>query len=57
LQHEIRRLASRLTSSKARNSGISEGDAEKVRLELQNMLDATIPGDLRTLLDAAYNSL
>ena len=57
LQHEIRRLAGRLAGSEARNSGISEGDAEKVRLELQDMLDATIPGDLRTLLSAAYNSL
>jgi hypothetical protein len=57
LQHEIRRLAGRLGSNKAHASGISEGDAEKVRLELQEILAATIPGDLRTLLDAAYNSL
>jgi len=57
LQSEIKRLASRLAGNKAHGSGISEGGAEKVRLELQGILASTIPGDLRTLLDAAYNSL
>jgi len=57
LQREIGRLASRLARDRDHPRGISEGDAEKVRLELQSMRAATIPGDLHTLLDAAYNSL
>jgi len=61
LQHEIRHLADRLAHDAAHrsndHSGNSAGESERIRLELQDILAATIPGDLRTLLSSAYSSL
>jgi hypothetical protein len=49
VQSDLKSIANRLTHH--------PNEAEKIRTQLQQMIIDTIPGDFRTLLDAAHSSL